>query len=85
MLAIHNIDRVVLRVRAINAMTRFYCDVRGAEHVAYRPDFGMTHPRAGASMIDIVAADDPFGKAGGAASRLGTSSVVSAPGRCHGR
>ena len=66
MLNIRNIDHVVLRVRDIEAMTRFYCDVLGAGYVAYRPEFGMTHLRAGASMIDLVAADGPSGRRGGA-------------------
>jgi catechol 2,3-dioxygenase-like lactoylglutathione lyase family enzyme len=34
--------------------------------VAYRPEFGMSHLRAGASMIDLVAVDGKLGKAGGA-------------------
>lgn len=67
MLRIREIDHVVLRVRDIDAMARFYCDVLGAQYVAYRPEFGMTHLRAGASLIDLVAVDGPLGKAGGAA------------------
>ena len=34
---IRNIDHLVLRVRDIDAMRAFYCDVLGAEHIAYRP------------------------------------------------
>lgn len=68
MLNIRGIDHVVLRVRDIEAMARFYCDVLGASHVAYRPEFGMTHLRAGACMIDLVAVDGPLGKPGGAAA-----------------
>lgn len=66
MLNIRDIDHVVLRVRNIKVMERFYCEVLGAKHVAYRPEFGMTHLRAGASMIDLVAVDGPLGKPGGA-------------------
>lgn len=66
-LNLREIDHVVLRVRDIAAMTRFYCDVLGAHHVAYRPEFGMAHLRAGASMIDLVAVAGPLGKQGGAA------------------
>jgi glyoxylase I family protein len=51
----------------MEAMTRFYCDVLGAKHVVYRPKFGMSHLRVGASMIDLVAVDGPSGKRGGAA------------------
>ena len=67
MLNIREIDHVVLRVKDIDAMRRFYCDVLGATHLAYRPEFGMSHLRAGASMIDLVEVDGPAGKQGGAA------------------
>jgi len=68
MINIREIDHVVLRVKDIEAMTRFYCDVLGARHVAYRPQFGMSHLRAGASMIDLIAVDGPLGRSGGAAA-----------------
>jgi glyoxylase I family protein len=67
MLNIRDIDHVVLRVRDIDAMRRFYCDVLGARHVAYRSEFGMSHLRAGSSMIDLITVDGPLGKQGGAA------------------
>jgi glyoxylase I family protein len=58
MLKIREIDHVVLRVRDIDAMRRFYCDVLGAEHVAWRPHLRLSHLRAGASMIDLVISDE---------------------------
>ena len=67
MLKLRGIDHVVLRVRDIDAMRRFYCDVLGAAHVAYRPEFGMSHLRAGSAMIDLVEVSGPLGRAGGAA------------------
>jgi glyoxylase I family protein len=67
MLTIRGIDHVVLRVRDIDRMRKFYCDVLGATHVAYRPEFGMSHLRVGAAMIDLVEVDGPLGKPGGAA------------------
>jgi glyoxylase I family protein len=67
MIPIRCIDHVVLRVRDIDAMRRFYCEVLGATHVAWRPEFGMSHLRAGASMIDLITVDGRLGKAGGAA------------------
>lgn len=67
MLKLSGIDHVVLRVRDMEAMTRFYCDVLGASKVAYRPELGMTHLRAGGSMIDLVAVKGPLGKPGGRA------------------
>jgi glyoxylase I family protein len=67
MISIREIDHVVLRVRDIDAMRRFYCDVLGATHVAWRPEFGMAHLKVGRSMIDLVTVDGKLGKAGGAA------------------
>ena len=54
MLIIRGIDHVVLRVRDIERMRKFYCDVLGAHHVAYRPEFGMSHLRVGTAMIDLI-------------------------------
>lgn len=59
MLRIREIDHLVLRVRDIDAMRRFYCEVLGAEHVAWRPEFRMSHLRAGRSMIDLVLVREP--------------------------
>ena len=56
----------MLRVRDIRVMERFYCDVLGAAHVAYRRELGMSHLRAGNAMIDLVEVDGPLGKPGGA-------------------
>lgn len=67
MLKLRGIDHVVLRVADIDVMRRFYCDVLGATHVAYRPQFGMSHLRAGESMIDLVEVTGPLGRTGGAA------------------
>jgi catechol 2,3-dioxygenase-like lactoylglutathione lyase family enzyme len=58
MLKIRGLDHVVLRVRDIDRMRRFYCDVLGAEHVAWRPKFRMSHLRAGAAMIDLVISEE---------------------------
>src|SRR3990170_8885983 len=57
MLTICGIDHVVLRVRDMDRMRNFYCEVLGAHHVAYRPELGMSHLRVGAAMIDLVKAD----------------------------
>jgi glyoxylase I family protein len=67
MLKIRGIDHLVLRVRDRRVMERFYCDVLGATHVAYRSEFGMSHLRVGNAMIDLVEVDGPLGKPGGAA------------------
>lgn len=67
MIKIREIDHVVLRVKDIERMRCFYCDVLGAQHVAYRSQFGMSHLRVGSAMLDLVEADGPLGKQGGAA------------------
>lgn len=64
---LRDIDHVVLRVRDVDAMRRFYCDVLGAEHVAWRPEYGMSHLKVGRSMIDLITVDGKLGQAGGAA------------------
>jgi glyoxylase I family protein len=66
MIRIREIDHVVLRVKDLHAMQRFYCEVLGAQFVAYRPKFGITHLRAGSSMIDLVSMDGPGRERGGA-------------------
>ena len=66
MLRIREIDHLVLRVYDIERMRRFYCDVLGAEHVAWRPEFGRSHLRVGRSMVDLVTIDGALGKPGGA-------------------
>jgi glyoxylase I family protein len=71
MLKLRGIDHVVLRVKDIDAMRRFYCDVLGAAHVAYRPEFGMSHLRVGGAMIDLIEVNGALGKPGGAAPGTG--------------
>ncbi|HEY3074619.1 MAG TPA: VOC family protein [Burkholderiales bacterium] len=61
-LRLREIDHVVLRVTDMQRMVRFYAEVLGAEFVAYRPEFNMTHLRAGSSMIDLVAGDAGAGR-----------------------
>jgi glyoxylase I family protein len=67
MITVRDIDHLVLRVRDIEAMRRFYCDVLGATHVAWRPEYGMSHLKVGRSMIDLITVDGKLGRAGGAA------------------
>jgi catechol 2,3-dioxygenase-like lactoylglutathione lyase family enzyme len=62
MLKLRGIDHVVLRVRDMERMRAFYCDVLGAEHIAYRPKFKMSHLRVGDAMIDLVEREPPDGR-----------------------
>jgi len=67
MLAIRDIDHLVLRCRDMATMEAFYCRVLGAVVERRRPDLGLLHLRAGASQIDLVSIDGPLGLQGGAA------------------
>lgn len=62
MLNLRGIDHLVLRVGDIDVMRRFYCEVLGATHIAYRPEYGMSHLRVGSAMIDLVKGEKPAGR-----------------------
>jgi catechol 2,3-dioxygenase-like lactoylglutathione lyase family enzyme len=66
MLAIKGIDHVVVRARDLERLVAFYGDVLGCAVEWRRDDLGLVHMRAGASLIDLVAADGKLGRAGGA-------------------
>ncbi len=66
-IGLRGLDHVVLRVRDIDAMIRFYCEVVGCTEERLRPDIGLYHLRAGAAMIDLVPVDGELGRKGGAA------------------
>lgn len=68
MIRIKGLDHVVLRVRNLDAMTRFYCDVLGCRvERELAPDVGLLQLRAGNALIDLVPVDSELGRAGGAA------------------
>jgi glyoxylase I family protein len=60
------IDHVVLRVRDIAAMQRFYCDVLGCREERRQDEIGLVQLRAGESLIDLVSLDSKLGRLGGA-------------------
>jgi glyoxylase I family protein len=55
------LDHIVLRVADIERSIAFYCTAIGCILDRRRPEFGLVHLRAGASMIDLVARDTPAG------------------------
>lgn len=61
------IDHVVIRVRDLDAMIAFYCDVVGCTVERRRDDIGLIQLRAGAALIDLVPVDGVLGAKGGAA------------------
>ena len=68
MIQILGLDHIVLRVRDARRMVRFYCEVLGCKVDRVRDELGLTHLRAGESMIDLVAVDGELGRKGGAAA-----------------
>jgi catechol 2,3-dioxygenase-like lactoylglutathione lyase family enzyme len=68
LIQILGLDHLVLRVRDVRRMTRFYTEVLGCRVDRVREDIGLTHLRAGEAMIDLVAVDSEAGRRGGAAA-----------------
>lgn len=62
---VQRIDHAVLRVRDTAASVSFYSQILGMSVVKERPDLGLTHLRAGDSMLDLVQLDGPLGLKGG--------------------
>lgn len=64
---LRQLDHVVLRVRDVARMRRFYCDVLGCTRELDQPEIGLYQLRAGESLIDLVDVDGELGRKGGAA------------------
>lgn len=67
MFRIVGLDHVVLRVKDVERMVRFYHDVLTCRVERARPEIGLTQLRAGRSLIDLVAVEGELGRRGGAA------------------
>lgn len=65
--AIKGIDHVVLRVRDVAAVQRFYCEALGCTVEKIQAAIGLTQLRAGQSLIDLVDVAGVLGREGGAA------------------
>lgn len=68
---LERLDHVVLRARDHRSLIRFYCGVLGCRQERAVEELGLYQLRAGASLIDIVAADGRLGAQGGAAPTPG--------------
>ena len=66
-LKVRGLDHLVLRVKDAAAMERFYVEVLGLTVERRADAIGLVQLRAGAQLIDLVAADGMLGKQGGAA------------------
>ena len=67
MIHIREIDHLVLRVRNVEAMLHFYCEVLGCPIERRNDTIGLIQLRAGRSMLDLVPVDGKLGREGGAA------------------
>jgi glyoxylase I family protein len=65
-ISILGIDHVVLRVADLGQALRFYCEVLGCHEERRLDAVGLVQLRAGASLIDLLTADGPLGRLGGA-------------------
>jgi glyoxylase I family protein len=64
---IREIDHIVLRVVALDAMSVFYCTVLGCTVERRQDEIGLLQLRAGSALVDLVPVAGKLGKAGGAA------------------
>ena len=64
---IMGLDHLVLRVRDLDRMVWFYCEILGCHVERVQEDLGLTQIRAGRSLIDLVTVDGKLGRMGGAA------------------
>lgn len=63
---LRQLDHVVLRVRDVTVMRRFYCEVLGCTPELDQASIGLFQLRAGGSLIDLVDVDGKLGRNGGA-------------------
>jgi catechol 2,3-dioxygenase-like lactoylglutathione lyase family enzyme len=66
--AVQRIDHVVLRVQDLERSIAFYASVLGCPVTRRRPELGLVHLQAGASLIDLVSVEGRLGRGGGAAA-----------------
>jgi glyoxylase I family protein len=66
-LKVRGLDHLVLRVRDMAAMERFYCEVLGLTVDRRQDRIGLVQLRAGAQLVDLVDVGGMLGQAGGAA------------------
>ncbi|RQO55903.1 VOC family virulence protein [Paucibacter sp. KBW04] len=67
MIKIRGLDHLVLRVRDVERMRRFYCEVLGCSPEREQAELGLFQLRAGNALIDLISLEGKLGAAGGAA------------------
>lgn len=66
MFRILGIDHLVLRVKDLDTMLHFYCQVLGCPVAKTQPKIGLYQVRAGNALIDLVPVSGQLGQQGGA-------------------
>ena len=66
-IAVREIDHLVLRVRDVAGMVRFYGEVLGCAVARRQDEIGLVQLRAGRSLVDLVDVAGKLGRMGGAA------------------
>lgn len=67
MIAIRDIDHIVLRVADLPRMIDFYVHLLGCRVERRQDDLGLVQLRAGRALVDLVSVAGTLGRAGGAA------------------
>ena len=68
MIAIRDLDHIVLRVADLPRMIDFYVHVLGCRVERRLDDLGMVQLRAGRALVDLVSVGGTLGQTGGAAA-----------------
>ena len=63
---LRGLDHIVLRVKALEPMLRFYTEVLGGTLERSQEELGLVQVRTGATLIDLVPIGGKLGRAGGA-------------------
>lgn len=63
---LRGLDHIVLRVKALEPMLRFYTEVLGGTLERRQEELGLVQVRTGATLVDLVPLDGKLGRAGGA-------------------
>jgi len=66
LIRIREVDHIVLRVRELQPMLDFYCQVLGCSVERQQDEIGLVQLRAGRSLLGLIPADGPLGRAGSA-------------------
>lgn len=77
MIRIREVDHIVLRVRELQPMLDFYCSVLGCSVERQQDEIGLVQLRAGRSLLGLIPADGPLGRA------VSASPAASAPNLDH--